>query len=120
MNRHYITRGLVVIKNKELPQSARMIIHPENNSDKDTICCREYGYVTFKFKHKPELIEANQIFVFRSGNVHGVGIILNVLPMSEDPDAKPDPEKNRTASYKIVKISDKVKHGDKHKVAMSK
>jgi len=155
MNRHYITRGLVVIKNKELPktnlcfrfdagitifnhsttlktnytpvlqvgnirQSARMIIHPENNSDKDTICCREYGYVTFKFKHKPELIEANQIFVFRSGNVHGVGIVLNVLPMSEDPDGKADPDKNRGASYKIVKVSDKVKHGEKHKIAMSK
>ncbi len=155
MNRHYITRGLVIIKNKELPktnlcyrfdagitifnhsttlktnytpvlqignirQSARMIIDPEHNNDKDTICCREYAYVTFKFKYKPELIEPNQIFVFRSGNVHGVGIVLNVLPMIEDPDGKPDPEKNRGAAYKLIKVSDKVKHGEKHKIAISK
>lgn len=74
-------------------QSARMTINPQLNNDKDTVCCREYAYVTFKFKYKPELIEQNQIFIFRSGHVHGVGIILDILPISEDFDAKPDLDK---------------------------
>jgi elongation factor 1-alpha len=76
-------------------QSARMTIDPKLNNDKDTVCCREYAYVTFKFKYKPELIEHNQIFVFRSGHVHGVGIILDLIPMNEDSDAKPDPARLR-------------------------
>ena len=53
-----------------------MTFDPKLNNDRETICCREYAYVTFKFKFKPELIEHNQIFIFRSGNVHGVGLIL--------------------------------------------
>lgn len=83
-------------------QSARMTIEPKLNNDKDTVCCREYAYVTFKFKYKPELIEQNQIFIFRSGHVHGVGLILDILPISEDSDAKPDPD--RICRHKMKKI----------------
>lgn len=71
-------------------QAARMLINPNINGNKDTVCCKEYAYVTFKFKYKPELIEQNQLFIFTSGNVHGVGIILDILPIIEDSDAKPD------------------------------
>jgi elongation factor 1-alpha len=84
-----------IIQIGNIRQSARMSIEPENNNNKDTICCKEFAYVTFKFKYKPELIEPYQIFVFRSGNVHGVGVILDILPICDDLEAKPDPEKSR-------------------------
>ena len=126
INRDYIKRGLIIIRNKELVktnlcyrfqagitifnhstmlknnytpvlqignirQSGRMLINPEENNGKDTVSAKEYAYVTFKFLKNPEFIEPYQIFVFRSGNVHGVGVILNIIPMIEDTDAKADP-----------------------------
>ena len=76
-------------------QSARMTIDPAENNERDYISTREYAYVGFKFKMHPEIIEPYQIFVFRSGCVHGVGVILELLPISMDSDANPDPLKNR-------------------------
>lgn len=74
-------------------QSARMILDKNLNNDRDHIKLKEFGYVTFKFKQRPEYIEPYQTFVFRSGCVHGVGVVLNILPISKDIDAKPDPKK---------------------------
>lgn len=74
-------------------QSARMILDKNLNNDRDHIKLKEFGYVTFKFKLRPEYIEPNQTFIFRSGCVHGVGIILNLIPLLDDIDAKPDPKK---------------------------
>lgn len=87
-------------------QSGRMIIKPELNEDRDHIKLKEFGHVTFKFKLFPEFIEKFQTFVFRSGCVHGVGIILNVLPIKMDDDAKPDPFKvkaYRQRKNKVIK-----------------
>ncbi len=72
-------------------QSARMIINPEENNGKDAVCVKEYAYVTFKFQSRPEFIEPYQLFVFRSGSVHGVGVILDIVSILDDTDAKPDP-----------------------------
>lgn len=76
-------------------QSARMVLDKTLNDDKDHIKIKEFGYVTFKFKHRPEYIEPFQTFVFRSGCVHGVGVILNTIPIWKDSDAKPDPSKKK-------------------------
>jgi len=51
--------------------------------------------VTFKFIMHPEYIERNMIFVFRSGDVHGVGVVLNILDMISDPDAMPEPTRKK-------------------------
>ena len=76
-------------------QSGRMTIDPILNNNNDHIKLKEFGYVTFKFKQRPEYVESFQTFVFRSGCVHGVGIILDVVAISQDNDAKPDPVKMR-------------------------
>jgi hypothetical protein len=40
--------------------------------------------------------------------------------MIEDPDGKPDPEKNRGAAYKLIKVSEKGKNGEKQKISILK
>ena len=76
-------------------QAGRMTINPELNDERDHIKLKEFANVTFKFKSRPEFIEKFQTFVFRSGCVHGVGVILDVLPISKDDDARPDPVKSK-------------------------
>ena len=76
-------------------QSARMIMEKNLNQDKDYIKTKEYAHITFKLKQRPEYIEPYQTFIFRSGCVHGVGIVLNPLPISQDTNAKPDPLKTK-------------------------
>jgi elongation factor 1-alpha len=85
-------------------QSGRLILKPELNQNRDHIKLKEFGYVTFKFKIRPEFIEKYQTFVFRSGCVHGIGIIVNVLPISLDDDAKPDPIKIKLTRKRNIKI----------------
>jgi elongation factor 1-alpha len=85
-------------------QSAKMYIDPNDNSGKDVICVKEYAYVTFKFESRPEFIEPYQVFIFRSGNVHGVGVILDIVPIINDPDARPETKKShRRSNIKIFK-----------------
>lgn len=84
-------------------QSGRMIIKPELNEDRDHIKLKEFGHVTFKFKARPEFIEKYQTFVFRSGCIHGIGIILNILPVSIDNDAKPDRIKAKSHRHRKIK-----------------
>ena len=71
-------------------QSARMTINPDDNNGKDHISSKDYAYVTFKFINRPEFIEPYQVFVFRSDTVHGVGLILDILPIMQDSDPYPD------------------------------
>lgn len=71
-------------------QCARLIMNPIYNDGKDTISSKDYAYVTFKFKFKPSLIEPYQLFIFKSGYIQGIGVILDVTPCNDDEDAKPD------------------------------
>ena len=76
-------------------QTTRMYLDPALNNSKDCIKSKDYAYVTFKFKQRPEFIEPYQIFFFMSGNVHGLGIIVNPIPIHSDSDAKPDPARTK-------------------------
>ena len=49
----------------------------------------------FKFKAQPEFVEKGSLFTFRSGNIHGVGWIIDSLPVDKDPNALPDRVKKR-------------------------
>jgi len=49
----------------------------------------------FKFKAQPEFVEKGSLFTFRSGNIHGVGWIIDSLPVEKDPNALPDRVKKR-------------------------
>jgi hypothetical protein len=72
---------------------------PQNNDGKDVISSKEYAYVTFKFKFKPALIEPYQLFIFKSGYIQGIGVVLDMVPCSNDDDAKPDPDKLVKVKY---------------------
>ncbi len=76
-------------------QTTRMYLDPALNNSKDCIKSKDYAYVTFKFKQRPEFVEPYQIFFFMSGNVHGLGIVLDIIPLHADTDAKPDPTRTR-------------------------
>jgi len=74
-------------------QCARLIMDPVCNDGKDTISSKDYAYVTFKFKFKPALIEPYQLFIFKSGYIQGIGVVLDMTPCQNDVDARPDPER---------------------------
>lgn len=73
-----------VLQIGNIRQSAKMFINPLDNNGKDVVCVKEYAYVSFKFEKNPEFIEPYQVFVFRSGTVHGVGVILDIIPIITD------------------------------------
>lgn len=78
-------------------QPARIILEPEENNGQESIGFNAknsgVAIVTFKFKCAPEYIEPYTVFLIRNGDIHGIGVILSILPMSQDPDAKPDGRK---------------------------
>jgi len=73
----------------------RTINHIESNNQTTELRPSDVHRVTFKFIMHPEYIERNMIFVFRSGDVHGVGVVLNILDMVGDPDAMPETSKKK-------------------------
>lgn len=103
-----------VLHMSTIRQTARLILENDKlniagseskNSIKNTehlnvLSAGECAVVTFKFKEKPEFIEPYNIFIFRSGDIHGVGMVLEPISIDNDPNAKPDPIKykkfNRT------------------------
>ena len=92
-----------IIQVGNVRQTGRMIYDPLKNDNKDCIKSKDFAYVTFKFKQYPEYIEPYQIFAFRSGIVHGVGVILDIIPYYKDDDAKPDPRKFKKIVRRIYK-----------------
>jgi GTPase len=84
-----------VIHLHNISQTARMIIETNNGvNDSDVIRAdinSPISLVTFKFKFKPEFICPYDLFFCRSGKIHAIGVVLSILCISDDPDAKPDP-----------------------------
>jgi GTPase len=80
-------------------QSARMIVDPSENNGNDIICfggkSTAVAVVTFKFKQHPEFVEPYNMFVLRSGDIQGIGMILSTTSIMDDNDANPDPHKNK-------------------------
>jgi GTPase len=80
-------------------QPARIILDPEENGGQDNIGFNakstNIAIVTFKFKCYPEFVEPYSVFLFRSGDIHGLGVVLSSLPISQDADAKPDDQKTK-------------------------
>lgn len=90
-----------VVHMANIQQSVRMIIDPKDNDGNDVIVydgsalsTSTVAVVTFKFKCHPEFIEPYTLFVLRSGNIQGIGLVISTVPISEDDDAKPDPQKD--------------------------
>lgn len=62
--------------------------------------------VTFKFRIRPEYLDPGTVFVFRSGDIHGVGCVINVISLENDNDAQPEPLKKK---FRKIRPSDMVK-----------
>jgi len=58
--------------------------------------------VTFKFRMRPEYVDPGAVFVFRSGDIHGVGCVISVLSLDKDDDAAPEPVKSRFRKMRPV------------------
>lgn len=86
-----------VIHLNTIAQPARMIVDPNENGGKKEICfdaqTTSVAVVTFKFKMKPAFIEPYNLFVLRSGDIQGVGMVIDTLSKSFDTDYRPDPLK---------------------------
>ena len=80
-------------------QPARIILDPEENNGQECVGFNAknsgVAIVTFKFKCTPEYVEPYTVFLIRNGDIHGIGVILSILPMSQDSDAKPDDHKRK-------------------------
>lgn len=88
-------------------QPARIIVDPEDNNGKDVVTFEgkstTVAVVTFKFKHRPEYVEPYNMFVMRSGDIQGVGMVISSTSIIDDPDAKPDEQKSRRGRRKYKK-----------------
>lgn len=80
-----------------IAQPARMIVDPNENGGKKEICfdgqTTSVAVVTFKFKMKPAFVEPYNLFVLRSGDIQGVGMVVDTLAKGLDTDYRPDPLK---------------------------
>jgi GTPase len=93
-----------VIHLHTIAQAARMIIDPVENGGKKEICfdgqTTSVAVVTFKFKEKPEFIEPYNLFVLRSGDIQGLGMVIDTLSIENDLDANPDPIKPKRRTHR--------------------
>lgn len=78
-----------------ISQSARIIeINPLENNGNSVIEFNDktetVAIVSFKFKAHPQFVELYNLFVLRSGEIQGVGLIIGITPIKDDEEAKPD------------------------------
>jgi GTPase len=81
-----------------IKQCAKMVLHDEkdiidNISYDKKVKAGETEEVLFKFIFNPEYMEKGTVFVFRSGEIHGVGMITEIISIKDDPHARPEPSK---------------------------
>lgn len=63
--------------------------------------------VVFKFRIRPEYLDPGTVFVFRSGDIHGVGCVVRVVSLDNDNDAQPEPLKKK---FRKIRPSDFTVH----------
>jgi GTPase len=68
--------------------------------------------VKFKFRIRPEYLDPGTVFVFRSGDIHGVGCVINVKYIEDDEDAQPEPAKKK---FRKIRPSDASKMNSEKK-----
>ena len=108
-------------------QSAKLILPDEKMTDEDIttlslltkkernektqkkIKSGDVERVRFKFRTRPEYLDPGTVFVFRSGEIHGVGCVISVVPLDTDTDAQPEPLKKK---FRRIRPSDQNKDID--------
>jgi GTPase len=61
----------------------------------------EVREVMLKFTRHPEFIPEGEQFIFRSGTVHGIGVVIQPIDVSTDPNAFPDPSKSKHSRIRV-------------------
>jgi GTPase len=90
-----------VIHFNNVCQSARIILDPAENDGQEKIGFKQgqqncnFAFITLKFKMNPEYCEPYTIFLIRSGDIHGIGMITSTVSITDDSDPNPDPYKNK-------------------------
>jgi len=79
-----------IIHLSTIRQTAILRIDPSENEGRDIISSGVVSIVTFKFIIKPEFVEPFNVFVFRNGNIEGIGMVLSTLSITDDVNAKPE------------------------------
>lgn len=94
-----------VIHAGSVRQAAKLIL--PNNNEQQVIKSGDVDRVVFKFRSYPEYIDPGMVFVFRSGDLHGVGYVISPISIEDDINPYPEPPKNRTIkqSKKITSTS---------------
>lgn len=82
-----------VIHAGSVRQAAKLIL--PNTSEQQVIKSGDVERVMFKFRSYPEYIDPGMVFVFRSGDLHGVGYVISPIPIEDDDNPYPEPPKNR-------------------------
>lgn len=86
-----------VIHMSTIRQTAKLILPKSTDETTDdkkgnelVLTTGNVAVVTFKFKIKPEFLEPYNLFVFRSGDIHGFGMVISPISLDVDTDGKPD------------------------------
>ena len=61
------------------------------------VCTGSIIELLFKFKEKPEVLIPGSLLTFRSGSIHGIGMVTEIIPIDKDTDAEPDMTRKRLA-----------------------
>jgi GTPase len=90
-----------------IKQQARVILNADENGGSDTIgfdtMSKNIAIVTFKFQCHPEFVRPYSVFLFRSGDIHGIGVVLSTLSVNDDDKAQPDHFKVKNNVKKNIK-----------------
>lgn len=66
-------------------QTAVLRIDPDENNNNDVIgfnnVSSDIAIVSFEFTCHSEYIEPYSIIIFKNGEIHGIGVVLNIIPM---------------------------------------
>ena len=90
-----------VIHVGSVKQVAKMIL-PEN-TDKQ-IKSGDVAKVIFKFRQRPEYVEPGSLFIFRSGEIHGIGYVLETITIDKDNDPFPEPIKKKFCGQNLQNL----------------
>lgn len=94
-----IIRGVELSKNKKLQED----VSNYTSDEKEVIRCGDTANITLHFMHRPEFLNVGDLFVFREGNLRGIGKIQELLgddidlPVRESTQSRRERRRNRKA-----------------------
>jgi GTPase len=97
-----------LIHAKNIRQNAKMYLdldasynYVKTLEEKKIIKAGDIKEVIFRFSYHTEYIEPGTVFVFRSGSIHGIGIITDMINLDNDIDPNPEPRKKHELRKRI-------------------